>query len=70
MRDSVTNWKRYTANRFGVDWQRDFFDHRIRHDESLDAKADYIRMNPVRKGLCERPEDWEHVWSYRDLEVS
>ena len=35
----------------GVHWQRDFFDHRIRDNEDLREKREYILANPVRKGL-------------------
>jgi len=35
----------------GIKWQRDFFEHRLRSDESWREKADYILANPVRKGL-------------------
>jgi REP-associated tyrosine transposase len=54
IRRMVQKWKRYTATKAGVDWQRDFFDHRLRSDESLDEKAAYIRANPVRAGLVAR----------------
>ena len=46
-----------------MNWQRDFFDHRLRDHHELEEKTSYIVMNPVRKGLCERSEDW--VWVYR-----
>jgi putative transposase len=46
-----------------VNWQRDFFDHRLRNDQELQEKTSYILMNPVRRGLCVRAEDW--VWIYR-----
>ena len=59
----IKNWKKYVAGKHGVDWQRDFFDHRLRDDHEVDEKTNYILMNPVRKGLCERAEDW--VWIYR-----
>ena len=39
-------------------WQDRPYDHILRPDESWEAVAFYIWMNPVRKGLCERPEDW------------
>jgi hypothetical protein len=42
--------------------RRGFFDHRLRREESLRDKADYILHNPVRKGLVARPEDWPRVW--------
>lgn len=58
----VSNWKENLAKRAGITWQRDFFDHRLRGSESLDEKAHYIRMNPVRKGLCASPGQWLYVW--------
>ena len=63
MKTLVTNWKKFVAVKFGVEWQRDFFDHRLRDHHQLQEKMEYILMNPVRKGLCERMEDW--VWVYR-----
>jgi hypothetical protein len=58
----VANWKRYTARTLTVHWQRDFFEHRLRHDESLQAKTEYILQNPVRAKLVARAEDWPWVW--------
>jgi putative transposase len=60
----ISSWKGYLAKRCGIIWQRDFFDHRIRNWESLDAKVDYIRENPVRKGLCDKAEEWPWVLDY------
>jgi len=62
MRAVVANFKEITAKRAGVGWQRNFFDHRQRSDESSEEKAHYTRMNPVRKGLVGRMEDWTFVW--------
>ncbi len=67
MRASVSAWKRYTARQLGIRWQRDFFDHRIRSHESAEEKLDYIRKNPVREGLVDRPEDWPWVMMSDDL---
>jgi REP element-mobilizing transposase RayT len=39
-------------------WQRSFFDHRLRSNESAAEQLDYIRANPVRAGLAEHPDDW------------
>jgi REP element-mobilizing transposase RayT len=58
----VSDWKRWTARQLRIAWQDDFFEHRLRNDESAREKADYILGNPVRKGLVNRPEDWPHVW--------
>lgn len=63
MKTSVKNWKHFVATHHGVDWQRDFFDHRVRNADELQKKISYILFNPVRKGLCERTEDW--IWVYR-----
>ena len=58
----VAAWKRHTARHAGIIWQKGFFDHRLRSDESFEEKAHYIRMNPVRKGLVAAPDAWPHVW--------
>ena len=63
MATALTNWKRFVATRLGVKWQRNFFDHRLRDHHELEEKTCYILMNPVRKGLRKRMEDW--VWVYR-----
>jgi REP element-mobilizing transposase RayT len=60
MRKVIRNWKRYTASHAGVRWQRDFFDHRLRRDESFDEKAAYILQNPVRAGLVRKIDDWPY----------
>jgi len=39
-------------------WQVGFHDWTIRDLDDWNAKAIYIRMNPVKARLCERPEDW------------
>jgi putative transposase len=63
MATAIKNWKKCVAGKHGVDWQRDFFDHRLRDHHEVYEKTSYILMNPVRKGLCERSEDW--TWVYR-----
>jgi hypothetical protein len=60
---TVRNWKKFVAGKHRMDWQRDFFEHRLRDHHELEEKTSYVLMNPVRKGLCERAEDW--VWVYR-----
>jgi putative transposase len=60
MKTVTRNWKRYLSNHAGIHWQRDFFDHRLRGDESFTEKANYILNNPVRAGLVARFEDWPY----------
>ena len=58
----VRMWKSYQTKNARIRWQTGFFDHRLRSDESEEAKTDYIRLNPVRAGLVSRPEDWPYFW--------
>jgi putative transposase len=39
-------------------WQRGFFDHVLRSDESYAQKWNYVRENPVRAGLVTNIDDW------------
>jgi len=49
-------------NSSGPVWQEESFDHVLRSQESLDEKLEYIRQNPVRRGLARRPEDYKWLW--------
>jgi putative transposase len=57
----IRDFKRITAKLSGVEWQRNFFGHRLRHDESLTGKFAYICQNPVRAGLIQNEADWPYV---------
>ncbi len=46
----------------GPVWQEESFDHVLRSNESLQQKLEYIRQNPVRRGLVQRPEDYQWLW--------
>jgi len=61
MRKVVAQWKTITAKITGVEWQKDFFDHRPRDLRALEEKEIYIFENPVRKGLVKTPEEWKWV---------
>lgn len=62
MSEVIGDWKRYQESRHGIAWQEGYFDHRIRNDHEFELKAGYIRMNPVVKQFCARPEDWPWTW--------
>ena len=62
MQSVLSKWKEWVAKEVGINWQRDFFEHRLRHDESRVEKADYILQNPVRKQLVARIEQWPFVY--------
>ena len=61
----LQDWKRYTARSLGIDWQRDFFEHRIRNEKRHVETWHYIRHNPVRSGLVDTPDNWPHRWQPR-----
>jgi putative transposase len=39
-------------------WQKRYYDCNVRTQEQFVEKLRYIHRNPVRRGLCQRPEDW------------
>jgi putative transposase len=61
--------KSYTANqvnarlqRTGVVWMQESFDRIVRDEGEFIEKWQYIRNNPVKRGLCERAEEWDGFW--------
>jgi putative transposase len=42
-------------------WQRGFFDHVLRSEESYGQKWNYVRDNPVRARLVEKTDDWPYA---------
>jgi REP element-mobilizing transposase RayT len=61
-KETMQLWKYWTAANLGIEWQRDFFEHRLRKEESRREKADYILYNPVRAGLVGEADEWPYVW--------
>jgi REP element-mobilizing transposase RayT len=49
-------------------WQREFFDHLLRSDESYASKWEYVRENPVRAGLARAAEDWPYAGEIVQIE--
>ena len=52
----------------GPVWQEESFDHVLRSQESFEKKLEYLRQNPVRRGLVERPEDYKWLWVEQSAE--
>jgi len=62
------SFKSYSANecnkllgRRGPFWQKEVWDRYVRDERHFANAIAYIENNPVKAGLCEKPEDWE--WS-------
>ncbi len=51
-------------------WQEGCFDRLLRSDESLSAKWNYLRQNPVRAGLVDDPDDWPYRFVYNEDETA
>ena len=66
----MRHWKHYVSEHYGVLFQKDFWDTRLRDDVHLAEKFCYICNNPVRKGLCATARDWRYVIAFdRDTGV-
>ena len=74
----VGNWKSWTSRRIyaliqprsappaTTLWQREFFDHVLRSNESYSEKWNYVRDNPVRAEFVPSAEDWPYA---REIET-
>jgi putative transposase len=67
IRDNAPDWLPRITRHRGKKTERLFwqsgggYDRNLVEPGTLMAAIDYIHMNPVRRGLVERPEDW--AWS-------
>jgi putative transposase len=55
--------------RTGQFWQHESYDRVVRDKDELQRIIDYIEYNPVKAGLCERPEHWEFSSAWRGADV-
>ena len=60
----VGDFKRLLAVRYGLRFQRDFWDTRLRDEAHFAEKFTYICNNPVRRGLCRGAREWPHVIAF------
>ena len=47
LRSIMKGWKGYQKRNLHIEWQSDFFEHRIRSNDEFIEKMHYVRMNPV-----------------------
>ena len=59
----IRYWKRLVTNsaHLGRIWQSGCWDTQIRKHETYEQKWDYTHLNPVRRGLVQKPEDWPYA---------
>jgi putative transposase len=67
-------WVRYWKSQFRRlhldepwDWQRDFWDTRMRDANQYHDKWIYVQENPVRKGLVAKMDDWPYKGRVHEL---
>jgi hypothetical protein len=53
-------------NSQGSVWTNESFDHVIRHAEELAEKTEYIKQNPVKRGLADCPLGYRWMFT-KDL---
>ncbi|MCL2022288.1 MAG: transposase [Betaproteobacteria bacterium] len=78
----VGSWKSYSGRwamaqnsdlKLGINgktlWQREVWDRYMRDEYHLSCAIEYIHDNPVKAGLCAKPEDWRwsSAWKKREL---
>ena len=66
--DVLHDVKKVSAGKFharrgsqGRFWQHQFWDRFVRDEKEFRQRLEYMHLNPVRKGLVKRPQDWR--WS-------
>ena len=47
----------------GSVWSDESFDHIIRHAGELEEKLEYIRQNPVKRGLVDHPDSYRWLFT-------
>jgi putative transposase len=77
----MREWKSWTSRRIRAVipwpataatkvWQREFFDHVLRLEESYEEKWNYVRNNPVHGGLVGSTNDWPYVGTVEYLQAT
>lgn len=46
----------------GAKWQDNYFEHRLRPDDSVEGVLRYLHLNPYRASLPPREEVYPHFW--------
>ena len=76
LREISHSIKSYTAheankllNRRGQFWQHEPFDRYIRDRRHFVSVIEYIENNPVKAGLCAKPQDWRFSSAYHQVKA-
>jgi REP element-mobilizing transposase RayT len=68
--ETVGRIKSFTAHeinkrlkRTGAVWLDESFDHVLRSEENLENRIEYLRQNPVRRGIVRNSADYKWLWA-------
>ena len=65
---SIKSYSAQMANKLlgrkGQFWQHESFDRYIRSQKHFEAVRRYIEQNPVKAGLCKKPNEWRFSSAY------
>jgi putative transposase len=70
----IQYWKSFVSRRWPRPaekpiFQRDYWDTQLRPNEDYNEKWEYMRLNPVRRGLVTDPDDWPFAGQIHALEA-
>ncbi len=60
LRTDLTQYRQSFDQKDAI-WQPRYYDFNLFTESKLREKLNYMHLNPVRAGLCEKPADWR--WS-------
>jgi len=63
----VGAFKSYISKAYGIPFQKNFFDTRIRDDAHYAEKWNYIVRNPVARELAATPREWPYVIAFNRI---
>ena len=58
---------RDTLRQRALEWQDNFYDHRLDPDDDAEPYALYLFLNPYRAGLLNSDQPWTHRWRWGEV---
>ena len=65
----IKSSRKYASCESRILWQRGFYEHVLRTDENVESIAWYIWLNPVRKRVVSRAQDYRFAGSFTGLKM-
>jgi len=65
----IKSSREYAAQKARPLWQRAYYEHILRSGEAVESVAFYIWLNPVRKGITPRPQEYKFAGSFTGMQM-